>query len=376
MGGRIGAVIFEGGIDTSPLEHELREARKILTLELMAKCKKTDRIQQTVLVTDHVDLISQVPTYSAIAYQTSDDVPFHFGRTLLSVCEAYGFEKVLTFSGASAPLMTEAELEQIVDLLESSEDTVIANNPQSADIIAFSPACVLKQIALPAIDNPMPWILREEGKLHLVLLPVTAGYNFDLDTPLDLVYLSLHPACPQAVRSSAGKWQRAADRVAAAGQILATPNAEILLSGRIGPWIMAHINEHVRCRLRVVSEERGMKALGRAENNEVYSIFGKLIDTMGLEGFFRYLEDYCDAAFIDTRVLFGHWHLQLDNDDRFFSDLGEYERIKNPMIQELTRQALNCAVPVVLGGHSIVAGGMMVLIDTIMQKMAPEVSNY
>ncbi len=365
MDAKIGAVIFEGGIDSSSLDHELRAIRKVLTLELLTKCRKNELISKIILVTDHEDLINQAAGLYTDVYQTEHVEFFHYGRTLLTVCERYDIDKVLTFSGASAPLMTSGEFDQLVCLLNESDNTVIANNPQSADIIAIAPASTLQKILLPAIDNPLPWILKEEGKLNLLLLPVSAGYNFDLDTPLDLVYLGMHPACPPGLHKKLGKWQAVASRVMAASRALAVPNGEILMTGRVSPWIMSHINEHVRCRLRVISEERGMKALGRQEKNEVYSIFGKLVDTMGLDTFFSYLQSWCAAAFIDTRVLFGHWQLQPDNDDRFYSDLGEYDKINDPTIRKLTKLAVDSQIPVILGGHSIVAGGMMVLIDKI-----------
>jgi hypothetical protein len=367
MGQVIGAVIFEGGVDSTPLDRELREIRMMLTLELIAKCTEAEGIDRTILVTDHQDLIARAGMYPVDVYPTKSDQHFHFGRALMNVCRRYQLQDVIVFSGAGAPLMSALELDNLVCLLENSSNTVIANNPQSADVIAFSPADTLERIELPDIDNPLPWILKEEGKLELVLLPVTIGYNFDLDTPLDAVYLSLHPQCPDSVRLLAGHWHSAAARLTAAAQAMKIPNAEVLVSGRVGPWIMAHMNEHVRCRLRVISEERGMKALGREEKQEVYSMLGTLMDLMGLDSFFRYLETYCDVAFIDTRVLFGHWKLQPDSNDRFYSDLGEYSRIKDPVIQELTRQAVLCRIPVVLGGHSTVAGGMMVLIDAMQE---------
>ena len=168
----IGAVIFEGGIDSSPLDLQMREFRNILALDLLGKCTRNERIHQTVLVTNHDGLVGQAGMYPVQIFRTEQNEPFHFGRTLQEVCRWFGFHKVITFSGASVPLMTEAELEHIVEQLAKSENTVISNNPQSADVVAFSPVAVLEQVHLPNIDNPLPWILKEEGNLTPSLLQI------------------------------------------------------------------------------------------------------------------------------------------------------------------------------------------------------------
>ena len=49
--------------------------------------------------------------------------------------------------------------------------------------------------------------------------------------------------------------------------------------------------------------------------------------------------------------------------DRFAADLGLAERIEDPGLREFVRAANGSPVPVVLGGHSLVAGGLMLLND-------------
>ncbi|MDZ4278934.1 MAG: hypothetical protein U1B78_07330, partial [Dehalococcoidia bacterium] len=49
--------------------------------------------------------------------------------------------------------------------------------------------------------------------------------------------------------------------------------------------------------------------------------------------------------------------------DRFWSDLGCAERIAEPFLRELTEEAQRASIPVVLGGHSQVAGGLMLLTE-------------
>ncbi len=70
-----------------------------------------------------------------------------------------------------------------------------------------------------------------------------------------------------------------------------------------------------------------------------------------------------DCAFIDTRVLFAHLGLDLSMEDRFQSDLGNAGAMENPLAAAITRAAMNAPVPVVLGGHSLVSGGLYALVD-------------
>ncbi|MHB8756846.1 MAG: hypothetical protein ACYC6V_02400, partial [Bacillota bacterium] len=120
------------------------------------------------------------------------------------------------------------------------------------------------------------------------------------------------------------------------------------------------------CRFRVFSEERGMKALGRQERGEVISLVGHLIDQEGPEAFFRYLSTFCQSVIFDSRVLFAHWKLNVSDWDRFQSDLGRYDLVKDPKVREFTRAAVEAPVPVILGGHALVSGGLWILAENVL----------
>ena len=48
-------------------------------------------------------------------------------------------------------------------------------------------------------------------------------------------------------------------------------------------------------------------------------------------------------------------------EDRFLSDLGEADAISEPFLRDFTRSALSATIPVLLGGHSLMSGGLMAL---------------
>lgn len=84
---------------------------------------------------------------------------------------------------------------------------------------------------------------------------------------------------------------------------------------------------------------------------------------MGLEQFFHEMGELADAMFLDSRVMMaarGSWPSPAD---RFYSDLRRPDDIADPFLREFTAAALAALIPVVLGGHSLVSGGLLALID-------------
>ena len=93
------------------------------------------------------------------------------------------------------------------------------------------------------------------------------------------------------------------------------------------------------------------------------SLLGYHLQAVGLARFFDELPTLGDAAFIDTRVLLAHLGLRPSRADRFLSDLGRPDEIEDRFLRELTEAAATAAIPVLLGGHSLVSGGLMALIE-------------
>jgi hypothetical protein len=82
-----------------------------------------------------------------------------------------------------------------------------------------------------------------------------------------------------------------------------------------------------------------------------------------MERFFEALGAMAQAIFLDNRVLFAHRRLWPSAADRFYSDLREPARIGDPFVRALTEAAMAAPVPVIMGGHSLVSGGIYVLIE-------------
>lgn len=359
---RPAAIIFEGGI---PAQSEMQETmiglRHAIVLDTVEKYLQAG-LQEVILATNFPALAQAAARLGARLFDTRGAAPFHFGRALQQVVKESGADAVIYQGGAALPLISPAEIGWILEALAHGAPCVVVNNVQSVDLVAWNPADNLARIEPPENDNFLGWLLRETG-MERVLIPSSAGINFDLDTPTDFLTLDLSgkggPRTQAALRVI--PWSR--ERLTVAANLLAQDLPEVALIGRVGTAVVDHINQNLRVRLRFFSEERGMKALGRVEEGKVVSLVADLVEELGPQRFFSHLARICDAAFFDTRVLFANRGRQVSEWDRFHSDLGQVDAITDPWVRAFTAAAVSAPIPVVLGGHSTVSGGLWLLAD-------------
>lgn len=115
-----------------------------------------------------------------------------------------------------------------------------------------------------------------------------------------------------------------------------------------------------------------MKALGREERGEVRTFLGAVAERNGPAGLVEMLASVCDVVFCDTRPLFAHGGRRVSESDRFASDLGRVEDIEDPWVREFTEAAVRARVPFVLGGHTLVSGGLWLLAEQAAQVQATD----
>jgi hypothetical protein len=128
--------------------------------------------------------------------------------------------------------------------------------------------------------------------------------------------------------------------------------------------------------VRVFAEERGMRASGRLARREARSLLGFYYQQVGPQRFFDTLAELGKAVFLDSRVLFAHMGIWPPASDRYNSDLRLPERIVDESVREFTQAAMSARVPVVLGGHSLVSGGMYALVEAAWLTSGAEVPRY
>ena len=86
---------------------------------------------------------------------------------------------------------------------------------------------------------------------------------------------------------------------------------------------------------------------------------------IGPSAFFDEMSQMADLVFFDTRVVLAHQRRWPTAADRYASDLGLPDEIEDEFLRELTRAAVKAPMPVVLGGHGVVAGDLYGLVDIV-----------
>lgn len=356
-------VLFLGGLGGSAVEDTVAAACRAAALDSIAAAQASGAFSQTVLVTDDPSSFTDLPDAVIL---DADRVPFHFGRRLAGVIERHGLEAVVYQGGGSVPLLAAADYAGIARACE--EGVLVTNNYFSSDLVAFRPASALCRVEPPESDNALARALAEGAGLSVQALPRTVATQLDIDGPTDLAVLSLTGEGGPRLRAVLDGLTVDLSRYRRALSLFTDRSAEIIVAGRVGSHAWPYLERETACRVRLFAEERGMQADGRARDGSARSLLGLYLDAVGPDRFFEGVAQLGDAAFIDTRVLLAHRRVEPGRADRFLSDLGDWTDIREPFLREFTQAAANAAIPVLLGGHSLVSGGLMALNEFAWQE--------
>jgi hypothetical protein len=357
---RLALLAFVGGAGTSPLEHLVADGKLTATLRLIDLAGKCGQFADILVVTDVDGFCSVAGEAGAQVVRSSQ--PFHFGRELLHVLAPHQDCGVVYAGGGSLPFASVEELASLAALLDVECPTVLANNMFSSDVVAFWPASSVCKIPLRSNDNDLAWSLHHDAGLQVVPWPASFDASFDIDTPTDVAVLKFCRRVPDLIQPVT-LLAASMSRISAASDVLARSDAQVLVSGRVSLAAAVALQHEAACVTRLIIEERGMRSSGRLARGEAKSLLGEYLKTVGAQLFFGSLADMCQAAFIDSRVLFAHLGLRVSTADRFNSDALLWHDVCDPVVQEFTRAAADSTIPVVLGGHSLVSGGVRLLLD-------------
>lgn len=355
-------ILFCGGFGGSPIEASLGEALRESALDTLSEALATGAFADAILVVDAPTaryLEGRLPA----AVRVDIDKPgeaFHFGRRLTDVVLRYGLERPV-YVGCGLPLIKGDELAAVANALRSADKAVVSNNFYSADLAGFVPGSVVTEVALPDNDRILPRLLSVEAGLENRALPRTMANQFDVDTPGDLVILAYAGGAGPNLARYIERAQIDTTRLARAARFFTERDAEVLVAGRVGSQVWQYLEAETACRVRMYSEERGLQAAGRDTSGEARSLLAFHLDAVGPARFFDELAQMAHAAFIDTRPLFAHRGPQPSAPDRFLSDALDPDSITDAWLRDFTRAARDAAIPVVLGGSSLVAAGLPLL---------------
>ena len=303
--------LFIKATAASPIEQLVADAQCAVALDTLAKLKTISEIVEIVVATPSAEFAAQVAPLGVRIETDHVDEEFHWGKCLAELVEKYHAVAPLYIGGGSGGLMSADDWRAIAQRVANETQIVVTNNFYSADFAAWSPGNALNQIEPPTLDNDLAFRLGNRAKLNVVPLPKNAATQLDIDTPNDLLTISFHPAVGKHLRAFLDHAQIDTTRVSQARALLANKASTLLIAGRVSASMALFLERATPCQWRILSEERGMRASGRDERGEVRSLLGFYADRMGAAGLFDALAQLCDAAIIDSRVLFAHRHLQL-----------------------------------------------------------------
>lgn len=364
----------------SPLERLVAGAQNAATYDLLMHAADSGAFERAVLVTEDEEAARAASALSGgPPVEVLNEGPreaFHFGRALAAAVDALGLERVVYAGGGALPLAGADTLERLALAVSGDSPCVYTNNLFSADVAAFYPASALTRIDLPAVDNDLAWLLHYRAGLPYAAAPRTLETQFDIDTPTDVAVLRhattsaplqarVGPNLRAYLEGSMGKIAELSTAVERAAGVMATRRAQVLFAGRLSALSWRRLELNLPSQTRVISEERGMRASGREARGEARSVLGLYADLAGPDGLVRALEQTCDAAFLDTRVLFAHRRLSPARADRFASDALRPQDVSEPWVRELTKALAGAAIPVVPGGHSLMSGGVWALSEQV-----------
>lgn len=403
MRSRVTAVIMTGGGRHTEVERLVAHAREAITCDTVDKLLKVKRVERIIVATDSPTLASMLADKPVIVDVDSPGERFHFGRRLAQILADHDVQRCLYIGGGSGPLVTADGWQEIADALADKGNTVITNNFYSTDFAAWSPARALESTSLPDNDNELTWVLRFDAGLSVQSLPRSTATQLDVDTPTDLMTLGLHPDCApctrrylammkfdaiedesgccpsrpvqepsrREIRDSVRDLQCVLEEVL---RVLLDREAEIFVAGRVSAAAAAYLQTEALCRKRILAEERGMRASGRQARGEVRSLLGVLLDGKDPRDFFESLSQMAAALILDSRVILAHRQSWPSGSDRFHSDLRDPQHVQDAFLREFTAAAREAPIPVVLGGHSLVSGGLWALVDAAWSRVEGEVS--
>jgi hypothetical protein len=363
-------LIFCGGEGPGPLERWVQGGRVAALRDLVRLASRLPGVSRTVVATSERNLADEHPDLPVAWDSDPPGVPFHFGRRLAALMDAHPAPVCVYLSAGGAPLLPLDALASAVDeVARARAPRAITNNLHSSDWMVLNCPPAIHQFAdRLERDNMLGWVLKTEAGVDVTALAPGAATRMDIDTPADLLLLGLHPRIGPEAAAYLRAQPQDHSRWLSAGRILFTPGKQVALIGRVASAVWSHVEAHTQVWIRVFSEERGMTASGRQAAGQARSLVGAHLARLGPEDFIAELGELADAAFFDTRVVLAHQRLWPSAADRYASDLGLADQVQDPTLRALTAAACRAPIPIVLGGHGVVAGDLYALVEVAQSK--------
>ena len=351
----------------SRAERWLARAQSAAAADLVRLLQRLENVGPIYSVCAEPDDQAMLGDLGVRAFEAAPGV-FRFGETVARFAAQCDGGRMAYFGGASAPLVTAEVLTSAFSaVLEADQPQAVVNNLHSSDWVILNHSHRLGTFAhrLPS-DNQLGWVLSQEAGHQVESLPPSAASRADIDTPGDLLLLQGHPRVGNMLKEVlATTPDDGPARVSRLRRLLSTPGETLGIIGRASSHVWAELERRTSIWVRLFVEERGMQASGRAARGDVRSLIAMALEGWGAEGFMERIGNLAGGLIWDTRVWMSHRGAWPTPADRCASDLGWADDVVDPALRDLTRAAMNGPIPVILGGHGVVAGGLYAFLESL-----------
>ncbi len=342
-------------LGNSPGEIMVEKARAASSVDLVSVLH-TAGVEKIILVSQDASLGEEMAGSAVPVSLERGSSPFHFGRTLQSIIGEYETEALLYFGSGSGGLLDAQRARALIRFAKREKAGALLNNFYSCDYAAIARVQDLLALDLPSIDNSLGFALSDAG-IACYSLPREFETQFDIDTPTDVLLLAATELGGERMRRFTQSITYEHQAIPRILPLLRTRDAQLMIIGRVNPITWAHFEQEIACRTSVLSEGRGMRSYPSGKE----TLLSNLLTRKGAIPFFEKLENVCDGAIIDTRPFLVQGRDLPPASDRFASDLLDHAAIIDPLWREFTFAASQAKIPVILGGHSLVSGGLYLL---------------
>ena len=373
---RIAAIIMHRAFGQSLGEKLVCDAREASISDLMTTLRKAG-LDLIFLVTNDKQLKERLRASNVCLIASTSNSSFHFGKTLQGLVSKYLLDGIVYFGSGSGALVTNQKMQTLISFAKQNASAALFNNFYSCDFAAIAQARTLLRTNLPAIDNSLGFALSGLG-FSCFSLPHDISTQFDIDTPTDLSILATTELGGKTLRALLEQQRPIHSTVSSLIDHLTNRASRLYLIGRVNPVTWSHFEQEIACRTSALAEGRGMRAY--PSSKETFLAGALRLDKP--HTFFSRLASIADAAIIDTRPLLCREGGLPSRADRFASDLYRPELIKDQLWATFTREAMTANIPIILGGHSLVSGGLYLLSKAcwknhdLPRRLHPETINW
>lgn len=368
---RIVAAIFHPPMGTTEPERFVEAGRLAATDDLIRALRPS--VDEILVVTGGHGSVGSLRRFDVRLVESDRGRPFHLGETLQRLVREDEIGTLLYFGSGSGGLLSGDSIDTLIAFAQRDEPGALFNNFYSCDFAVFASAAFLLRTALPENDNGLGFALSDAGIPCFTLLR-SVETQFDIDTPTDLLLLRASGKGGETVRRFLEARTFEHPTLPGVCGHLSDRSSFVHLSGRINPTTWGVFERRVACRTSGVIEGRGMRAYG----DPCPLLLQRILREVGATAYFARLAQVSDAAVIDTRPLLAAGNRLPPAYDRFASDLFRVDEIEDPYWRVFTQAAVDASIPVLLGGHSVVSGGLYLLAEAgwkgrdLVRRLHPE----